>query len=209
VTGAAPVAADESCERQRAGRHRDPSRDEAILAATLAMFTEQGFAGVSIEGVAARSGVAKATIYRRFPTKVALLVEAIKVGACFTDYLPDTGDVRTDLANMLTKLMDILRSDLGPVLSAFAAERIRYPQLDEEFKRSVIGAKRAHIRYLVAAAIERGDLPRDLDVDVVAEAGPALLWHHALNGLPITDDLPGRIIDVVLPPPPFPAGVDH
>jgi AcrR family transcriptional regulator len=200
VTDAAGVEADEPCERQRAGRHRDPSLDEAILAATLAMFTEQGFAGVSIEGVAARAGVAKATIYRRFPTKVALLVEAIKEGACFTDYLPDTGDVRSDLANMLTKLMDILRSDLGPVLSAFAAERIRYPLLDEEFKRSVIGAKRAHIRYLVVAAIERGDLPGDIDVDVVAEAGPALLWHHALNGIPIADELPRRIIDVVLPP---------
>jgi AcrR family transcriptional regulator len=199
VTQAAPVEADEPGERQRPGRHRDPSLDEAILAATLAMFTEQGFAGVSIEGVAARAGVAKATIYRRFPTKVALLVEAIKEGACLTDYLPDTGDVRSDLANMLTKLMDILRSDLGPVLAAFAAERIRYPLLDEEFKRSVIGAKRAHIRYLVAAAIERGDLPGGVDVDVVAEAGPALLLHHALNGLPISDDLPRRIIDVVLP----------
>jgi AcrR family transcriptional regulator len=200
VTDAAQVDV-EPCERQRAGRHRDPSLDEAILAATLTMFTEQGFAGVSIEGVAARAGVAKATIYRRFPTKVALLVEAIKVGACFTDFLPDTGDVRGDLAGMLTRLMDILRSDLGPVLSAFAAERIRYPQLDEEFKRSVIGAKRAHIRYLLTTAIERGDLPAGLDIDVVAEAGPALLWHHALNGLPFTDDLPRRIIDVVLPPP--------
>jgi AcrR family transcriptional regulator len=201
VTDAAPAETDVPVERQRVGRQRDPSRDEAILAATLAAFAEQGYAGVSIEGVAARAGVAKATIYRRYPTKVQLVVEAVKVGACFADYLPDTGDVRADLANMLAKLMNLLRSDVGPVLLAFAAERVRYRHLDDEFKRSVIGAKRAHIRHLITSAIERGVLPADIDVEVIAEAGPALLWHHALNHLALTDDLPRRIIEVLLPSP--------
>jgi hypothetical protein len=102
---------------------------------------------------------------------------------------------------MLESLLDVLRGDLGPVLVAFAAERVRYPSLDEEFTRSVIGAKRAHIRHLVTSAIERGDLPPGTDVELVAEAGPALLWHHALNRLPLTDELPSRIVATVLSPP--------
>jgi AcrR family transcriptional regulator len=60
-------------EVARSGRPRDPSRDEAIFAATLAVFAEDGYAGVSIEGVAARAGVGKATIYRSFPTKDHLI----------------------------------------------------------------------------------------------------------------------------------------
>jgi AcrR family transcriptional regulator len=186
-------------DRPRPGRRRDPSRDEAICAATLAIFAEEGYAGVSIEGVAARAGVGKATIYRRFPSKAQLVVEAMRVGACFTDHLPDTGDVRADLTSMLQRMIDKLRSDDGPVLIAFAAERLRNPELAAEFERSVIGAKRAHSRRLITAAIERGDLPADSDVEVIAESGPAIVWHHALQGLPITDDLPGRIIDMVLP----------
>jgi AcrR family transcriptional regulator len=185
----------------RPGRPRDPSRDEAIFAATLALFAEHGYAGVSIEGVAARAGVGKATIYRRYASKAQLVVDAVHVCAGIGDALPDTGDVRADLTTMLQNLMDLLRSDMGPVLVAFAAERARYPALDEEFVRSVIGAKRAHIRHLLTSAVQRGELAADTDIEVMAEAGPALLWHHALNGLPLTDDLPSRIIDIVVPRP--------
>jgi hypothetical protein len=81
-------------------------------------------------------------------------------------------------------------------------ERLRNPDLAEEYERSVIGAKRAHVRRLIGSAVERGDLPADTDVELVAEAGPGLMWHHALNGLPLPDDLPERIIAIVLPPPP-------
>jgi len=185
--------------RPRGGRPRDPSRDEAICAATLAIFAEDGYAGVSIEGVAARAGVGKATIYRRFTSKEQLVVEAVSVGCRLTDHLPDTGDVRADLASMLQGLIDKLRSDSGPVLLAFLAERLRYPELAEEFNRSVVGAKRAHARGLVTSAIERGELPADSDAELISEAGVALVWHHALYGLALTDDLPERIIDLVLP----------
>jgi AcrR family transcriptional regulator len=188
-------------EVARSGRPRDPSRDEAIFAATLAVFAEDGYAGVSIEGVAARAGVGKATIYRRYASKAQLLVDAMQVCVVSPEELPDTGDLRADLTSMLAALMNLLRGDRGPVLVAFAAERIRYPALDEEFKRSVIGAKRAHVRHLLTSAIERGELSPDTDIDVVAEAGPALVWHHALNRLPLTDDLPSRIVAMILDAP--------
>jgi AcrR family transcriptional regulator len=188
-------------EAPRPGRRRDPAVDRAILTATLDSFAEDGYAGVSIEGVAARAGVGKATIYRRFPSKAELVVEAMRVGACLTDHLPDTGDLRADVEAMLRVMVERLRGPDGPVVLAFAAERIRHPELSAEFQRSVIGAKRAHMQALVTAAVDRGDLPADTDVQLVAEAGPAFIWHHALNGLPLTDDLPSRIVDLVLPRP--------
>lgn len=185
----------------RPGRPRDPACDAAILAATLDVFAEGGYLGVSIEGVAARAGVGKASIYRRYASKAELIVEAMRTRIGIEDHLPDTGDLRADLRSMWRPLLQRLRGEDGKLLIAFMGERARHPDLSAEFERSVVGAKRAHTRKLVRAAVKRGDLPPDSDVEVIAEVGPALLWHHALYGLPLTDDLPDRILGTLLPSP--------
>lgn len=181
------------------GRPRDPACDAAILQATLDVFAEEGYAGVNIDRVAARAGVGKATIYRRYSSKAELVVEAVRCGAHVDDRLPDTGDLRADLTSMMQPLIDRLRGDDAQLLTTFALERLHDPELNEQFDRLVIGKKREHLRHLVSSAIERGDLPRDVDVDLIAEALPALIWHHALYGLPLDDNLLERILDTVLP----------
>jgi AcrR family transcriptional regulator len=183
----------------RAGRPRDPACDAAILRAALDVFVEAGYAGVSMEGVAARAGVGKATLYRRYANKAELVVEAVRCGAQVDDHLPDTGDLRADVSSMMQPLIDRLRGEDGMLLTTFAVERFRNGDLAEEFDRSVIGKKREHLRHLVRAAIERGELPADVDVELIAEAAPAYIWHHALYALPMGDDLLERILDLVLP----------
>jgi AcrR family transcriptional regulator len=185
----------------RAGRPRDPACDAAILQATVDAFTEHGYGGVSIEGVAARAGVGKATIYRRYASKAELVVDAVRGGAQLDDHLPDTGDLRADLLSLMRPLVDRLRGADGKFLVTFAIERFRNPDLAAEFDRSVIGRKREHIRHLLRGAVDRGDLAADADVDLIAEVPAALLWHHALYGLPIGDDLLGRILDLALGAP--------
>jgi AcrR family transcriptional regulator len=185
--------------RAPAGRPRDPACDAAILQATLDLFAEEGYAGVSIDRVAARAGVGKATIYRRYSSKAEMVVEAVRCGAQLDDWLPDTGNLRADLTSMMQPLIDRLRGDDAQLLVTFALERLHNPELNDQFGRLVIGKKREHLRYLVTSAVERGDLPADVDADLIAEALPALIWHHALYGLPIDDDLLGRILDTVLP----------
>ncbi|MEY2567428.1 MAG: hypothetical protein QOE35_1957 [Actinomycetota bacterium] len=193
------MTVDAVTQRQRAGRPRDPACDAAILQATLDAFVSEGYAGVSMEGVAALAGVAKATVYRRYADKAALVVEAMRCSAQMDDHLPDTGDLRADLIAMMQPLADRLRGPEGKLLTMFAVERFRNPELDGEFTRSVIGRKRVHIQHLVRRAIERGELPGDTDVELIAEAPAAFLWHHALSGLPIDDDLLARIVALVLP----------
>jgi AcrR family transcriptional regulator len=184
----------------RAGRPRDPAVDAAILDATADAFVEAGYAGVSIEGVAARAGVGKATIYRRYADKAELVVDAVRCGAQIDDQLVDTGDLRADLRWMMSSLFERLRGDQGPLLLTFAAERIRNPELASTFDRVVVGKKREHIRHLLQAAADRGDLAADADLDLIAEVPAAVLWHHALHGLGFPDDLPDRILDLVLGP---------
>ena len=183
----------------RPGRPRDPACDAAIHQATLDVFAGEGYAGVNIDRIAARAGVGKATIYRRYSSKAELVVEAVRCGAHVDDWLPDTGNLRADLASMMQPLIDRLRGDDAQLLTTFALERLRNPELNEQFDRLVIGKKREHLRHLVTSAIARGDLRPDVDVDLIAEAPPALIWHHALYGLPLDDNLLDRILDTVLP----------
>jgi AcrR family transcriptional regulator len=188
--------------RPRPGRPRDPACDAAILQAALDIFAQEGYAGVSIDGVAARAGVGKATIYRRYSSKAELVVEAVRCGASVDDWLPDTGNLRADITSMMQPRIERLRGDDAKLLTMFAVERQREPDLQEQFNRSVIGKKREHLRHLVSSAVERGELPADVDVDLIAEAAPALVWHHVLYGLPLEDDLLERILNLVLPAPP-------
>lgn len=185
--------------RSNAGRPRDPSCDAAILRATVDAFIDGGYAGVSMEGVAARAGVGKATVYRRFPGKAELVVEAVRCEAQIGDDLPDTGDLRADLLSMLQPLFDRLRGPQSELLVRFATERVRNPELAAAFDRTVVGRKREHLRTLLARAAQRGELPPETDLELLAEAGPALLWHHALYGLPLDDHLLERIVDLILP----------
>ncbi len=184
--------------RPRGGRPRDPACDEAILRSTREVFAEDGYAGVTVEGIAARAGVGKATIYRRYSTKAHLVVEAIRDAAVVEDHLPDTGDLRADLITMMEPLADHLRGEHAKLLTTFAMERVRNPELAEEFNRSVIGKKREHMRRLVEAAVQRGELRADADVELIAESLPAFLWHHAVYNVPITHDLLERVLDLAL-----------
>jgi len=180
------------------GRRRDPALDDLILDHTLAMFANGGYESVSIEGVAARAGVGKATIYRRYPTKAALIVAAVRERLCLVDQLPDTGDLRADLVTMMSPLVRRLLSPDGPMLIAFMAERFREPELEAEFERSVVGRKRVHMRKLLRDAVERGDLAPDTDIEISAEMLPALIWYRALNHLPFEADFAEVVVDQLL-----------
>lgn len=183
---------------QRAGRRRDPEVDAAILDAALELFQQDGYRGVTIEGVAARAGVGKASVYRRYPTRAALVVHAARERLCLIHDLVDTGDLRADLLALILPLIDRLSGPQGPMLTAFMCERTRDAELSAEWERSVIGRKREHVRALIVAAIDRGDLPPDTDVELTAELPSAVIWHHALNGLPVDRALADRILDHLL-----------
>ena len=182
------------------GRPRSEDADRAILGAVTELLLEVGFAGLSVEGVAARAGVGKATIYRRWSSKSELVVEAMRAKAFVVCPLVDTGDVRSDLRTMLRSLLASMQGEDGRLMAQFAAERMRHPQLAEEFQRRFVAERKAAIRQLLQRAIERGDLDAGTDVELVAEVGPAMLWHRlGFSPADLADDLPDRIVAQFLP----------
>jgi AcrR family transcriptional regulator len=199
--GLAGLAGEPPCDRPRPGRRRSTEADHAILGAALDALVEEGYAGMSMEGIASRAGVGKATVYRRWHTKAELVVEALRGHICHEIPLVDTGDVRADLTVMLQALGASLAGVDGPLMVAFTTEKIRHPELRAEFDRVFITDRRAHVRRLVERAVETGDLPADTDVELVCDVGFAILWHRlSVRREDPTADLAERIVRQFLPP---------
>ena len=152
------------------GRPRDPEVDGCILAAAADVFTDGGFEKFSVEAVAARAGVAKASIYRRFPSRVDLIV-----GMCqsFTPAVApeiDSGDVRTDLlelAKFLARSLDTT-SETGRLLPAMLSAAKEYPEVREAMAK-FSASRRRRILGIVNRAVERGELRADTDADQIGD----------------------------------------
>ena len=150
-----------------AGRPRSEEAHQAILDATLALLQEVGFSALTVEGVASRAGVGKATIYRRWPSKLPLVVEAFGQLPSLEDV--DTGRLEDDLAQMLAGYLKLFHTTpLAAVLPSLAGERAHNPELGQLFD-PVMRGRRQPLTRAFERAIERGELPADLDVDLAAD----------------------------------------
>src|SRR5947209_2508156 len=138
--------------RSRRGRPRDPAVDESILAAAVDLLAEAGYARLTMDQVAARAGVGKASVYLRWPNKVALVAEAIQHRSAVVPDVPDTGSLRED---MLTFLRALLRrkSAAQQALAAVTGEIASNPELRKAWRQSVEGTLWACVRRIVEHAI--------------------------------------------------------
>ncbi len=181
------------------GRPRSADADRAILRATVDLLAEEGYAGVTMEGVAAKAGVGKATVYRRWPSKSSLVVDAVTACRESGGQPPDTGSAREDLLAFVRAFRDHLRtSDAGRVMPALIAEMLRSPELAATFREGFVLPRRARVLEAVRRGVERGEVRADVDPELVADAVVALLQHRFLvTGMEIDDDLPERLLDML------------
>src|SRR5438270_10702066 len=114
--------------RPHRGRPRDPGVDEAILAAAVDLLAEAGYARLTMEQIAARAGVGKASVYLRWPNKVALVAEAIEHRSGVVPGLPDTGSLADDMRTFLRALLRGYQS-AGQAMAAVSGEVASNPEL--------------------------------------------------------------------------------
>ncbi|RDI22912.1 TetR family transcriptional regulator [Lentzea flaviverrucosa] len=180
----------------RGNRHgRSEQARQAVLEAADDLLAERGFAGVTIEGIAARAGVAKQTIYRWWPSKVDVLLEAFTEDMAEHLTPQDTGDLGTDLRTHLATLAEFLtNSDPGAVFRALTGQAQHDPQLAARLRDDHLSHQRDRDRVPLQRAIERGELPADLNVDTALDhlVGP-IYYRVLVTGAPVsrafTDDL--------------------
>jgi AcrR family transcriptional regulator len=165
-----------SHEGRAPGRPRSLEADRSILSAALDRFIEDGYQGMSIEHVAAQAGVGKATIYRRWPSKEALITDAV---GSFSEELtaPNTGSVREDLLGLVRQIGELASSSpSGRCFARMAGEMGSNPELAKVYKEKVIGHRRAIVGEIISRGIARGELREELDIELVIDmlVGPVL-----------------------------------
>ena len=180
-----------------AGRPRSEEAHQAILDATLTLLVESGFSALTVEGVAARAGVGKATIYRRWPSKLHLVIEAFSQLPGLEEV--DTGDLVIDLEKMLADYVSILNSTpLAAVVPSLAGERAHNPELSQLFD-PILKERRRPILRALERALERGELRRGLDLEMAVDLifGP-IVMRVFFAGARINPRIVGPIVRTVL-----------
>lgn len=164
------------------GRPRSVAADTAILDAARVVFADAGFDGLTMEAVAARAGVGKATIYRRYPSRVQLIIAAARSITATEVPQPDTGSFREDLRLSARGLVHLLGDTVaGIAIRRVVAELDRNTELRDAHAEFVAG-RRATMAEVVRRGVERGELSPDTDAELVADliSGPIFYRHLVL-----------------------------
>src|SRR5690242_2955771 len=182
------------------GRPRSAEADRAILTATADLLAERGLAAMSIEEVAARAGVGKTTIYRRWPSKGLLALDAFVISFRAEQPLPDTGSLRGDLlAALHAWVRAVTQTAMGPMLTGLIAEAQHDPELRGAWRDRVLEPLRTQHRIMLDRAIERGEIPASVNRDVVLDLFFGAAEHRLLLGhLPMTGDFITEVVDMIL-----------
>ncbi|HVQ88699.1 MAG TPA: TetR/AcrR family transcriptional regulator [Actinomycetes bacterium] len=198
-SGSVDVAEHETSPRR--GRPRSQEAESAIIQATLDLIADEGVNALSVEAVAARAGVGKATIYRRWSSKEALMGDAL---ATLIDDMPTTFDganVREQLVSMLEHIRcRSTDSCAGRIFPRMAAYKHSHPELFAIFGERVLAPRRERVRALVQRGIDDGELRADLDVPLAATLLFAPMLYINMTGMPQRQDdqTSQMLVDLVL-----------
>ena len=169
-----------------------------MLETTLDVIAEQGVMGISVDTVAARSGVSKATIYRHWGSRARLIHAAIS-SLQPTTVEPNTGSLRDDLVVLLLHLVEYFDTPkVAEVFPSFLDAAVRDPEL-AELRQETLRLGRASFERVVELGVERGELPADVDVHLVADFARApIIYRSVVAQTPVRTSDVEPIVDAVL-----------
>jgi AcrR family transcriptional regulator len=185
-------------ERRKPGRPRLAGVDDTIMDAVVDLLTEVGFRGLTIDAVAHRAGVGKATIYRRWSGKEQLVLDALANGR-LPIIEPDTGSLRDDLLAYYLPLADA-EAQQGAIrlMPALAAEAAVDSELAERL-HAFVSDRRAPVAGILRRAQERGEIHEGVDVELVVDLlTGAIMYRLYFSGAVVDDDVIRRLLDGVL-----------
>lgn len=185
----------------RPGRKRSPESRAAILAAATALVREVGYAHLTIEGIAARARVGKQTIYRWWPSRADVLLEALADDADLAISVADQGTYRADLQVFLSDTFRLANApDVRRILQTLMAEAQLNPDFGGRFRAAFLARRRDALRSVVTRAARRGDLPPRPAPDIVLDVVFGVLWYRVLaTGESVGDTLATDLLGMLAP----------
>jgi AcrR family transcriptional regulator len=189
-------AAENHPEARPPGRPRSERARRAILQAANELLENEGFTAVTVEAIAERAGVSKATVYRWWPNRAAVVMDGFLSTVSSEVPFPHTGHAREDIRLHMRRLTEALSGKIGQTVAALIAEGQADPELAEALRSRWLSVRRAEAREILELGIERGELREDLDPEVAVDIlyGPIyyrLLVAHA----PVDEDFAGILAE--------------
>ncbi|MEM8830915.1 MAG: TetR/AcrR family transcriptional regulator [Cyanobacteria bacterium P01_G01_bin.19] len=179
------------------GRPRSPETREKILKAAYELLNEVGFIDLTIEGVAAKAGVGKPTIYRRWKCKASLAMDAFLKVVTPEIVFPDTGSVREDFREQMQKLIKVMNSSRGEVLANVIGCGQANEDLITAFRNNWLLPRREDAKQIFQRGVERGEIRDDVDVEVAIDALYSPLFYRLLlKHQPLTNKFIDGLLDV-------------
>jgi AcrR family transcriptional regulator len=181
------------------GRPRSEQARQAILRSTLKILGESGFSDFTIEDVAERAEVGKATVYRWWPHKGALIADAFASNTTRRLRFPDTGSVYTDMSRQMRQLIKVFRSPQGRIVSAILAAGQSDNDLITAFRERFLWPRRREAYATLRRGILRGELRPDMDPDLLLDSlyGP-IYMRFLIRHDRLTPDFVDRLCALVL-----------
>ena len=164
-------------------RRRSKRAHEAILAATTSLLEAKGYNGLSIEAVAAQAGVGKQTIYRWWPSKAALVMEAYSAMVASEITIPDSGRLEEDLYRLFEQIFSRLSSSgFGKAIAGLLTEAQTDPVLAAEFLDGFVDWRRKVVRQLLQKGLERGEVAPEANLEIAVDSLFGSMWYRLLIG---------------------------
>ncbi|MCX5384095.1 TetR/AcrR family transcriptional regulator [Streptomyces sp. NBC_00083] len=195
-------------DHRKGPRRRGEELESAILLATLDELGEVGYASLTMERVAVRARTGKAAVYRRWPSRAQLVVDACRLGKISEVDLPDTGELRGDVLVLLRQMAVNMASPLGGIMRGLLAEMTRDAELAELIRQRIHTVRPSTVQIVLERAVERGEVePWVLTSRRATVATDLLRNQFLLFGAPVEDDFITEIVDdvylpLLLSPPP-------
>jgi AcrR family transcriptional regulator len=184
------------------GRPRSASSQKAILATAIEILLEQGLHSMSMDDVAKRAGVSKATIYRWWASKELLALEALATEWAVATSSPglDTGSLRGDLvARFRPWLRQLNKKPYERIIAGLVAQTQTDPQFAKIYREQFVAPRRDETRLLLLLAIDRGEIAADTDLEVTLDLLYGPIYHRLLHGhAPLNDQFAAQVIDAVI-----------
>lgn len=189
-------------EQRLPANKRNPKTHRAILDATLDLLDVVRYANLTIEAITTKAGVSKATVYRWWPSKGALVAEAISRSMRVEDP-PETDDFRADLITAVEiSIANFARSRGGALMTALAADLIDDPALLTSFREDFVEPRRRVMGRLIDRGVREGYFAAESDAELLMDVWAGVVFYRALmKHRPIDDDLAAHLVDLVLGTP--------
>lgn len=185
--------------RRAPGRPRSEDARKAIFRSTLKLLQEVGFPELSIEAIAEHADVGKATVYRWWPNKAALVADAFSSSADSELRFPDTGSVRSDVSTQMKHLVRILRGRRGRIVAALIGGGQSDPELIEAFRDRFMMPRRQEAYGILRRGITRGELPENLDLDLALDTlYGSLYMRFLIRQTGLTEEYVDEVIGLVM-----------